>query len=352
MVLYMIQQRKYNIDFLRILACFMVVFLHVSASGWYTAPVSSFEWKTFNFYDTAVRSAVPLFLMISGMLFLSKDTLSVKKLLLKNTTKLVLIYFLWSVFYAIDTLSIQNIIHNFNLKLFISTVLTSKYHLWYLPALISIYFILPILRTVKDIKNGKYLNYILLFFFLFDILLNSISLLSFSQGISTLLNKFDFALGSYCGYFILGYVISKNSSLIKIRSRYLLVLLVFVVSITAIGNYLISANKGTASAILYDSFFISTFIEACIIFIIFQRISTKKISHKLGNRLVKVSRYTLFVYLFHPFVLEHLDRYLGLNTFSMNALISVPIISIIVFLICVLFAFLLDLIPVLNKILL
>ena len=57
-------------DSLRICAAFMVVLLHVSAQYWNVTAVSSNEWKTFNFYDSLARPAVPIFVMLSGMFLL------------------------------------------------------------------------------------------------------------------------------------------------------------------------------------------------------------------------------------------------------------------------------------------
>lgn len=68
------REREYNMDYLRIFACFMVIFLHVAAQNWSSVEVTSREWHVFNLYDTAVRSAVPLFVMLSGKLILSKNT--------------------------------------------------------------------------------------------------------------------------------------------------------------------------------------------------------------------------------------------------------------------------------------
>ncbi len=347
----MIRQRQYNIDLLRILACFMVVFLHVSANCWDAVPVSSFEWKVFNFYDTAVRSSVPLFFMISGMLFLTKESLSTKRLFTKNIAKLVFIYFLWSALYAIDALGLRGIIHNFNFREFVHAVLASKYHLWYLPSLISVYLLLPVIFAVKDHENGRVLRYILLFFLLFAVLRSSIKALPCPENLRALLNKFDFAFASFCGYFILGYVLHKNIDRISVKSVFLLLIFVAVVVLTAIGNYAISAAKGEPSEALYNYFFISTFIEAAVLFVLFLRMPTGTISDKSGKLIGKISRYTFFIYLFHPFLLDHLNANFGLNPLSMNALISVPLIALLVFIVCLAAAFIVEKIPFINKVL-
>ena len=62
-------------DFLRIFATLAVMVLHVAAQNWYGTSVPSFEWQTFNFFDSIVRWGVPIFVMISGALFLNKREL-------------------------------------------------------------------------------------------------------------------------------------------------------------------------------------------------------------------------------------------------------------------------------------
>ena len=62
-------------DFLRIFATLAVMVLHVAAQNWYGTSVPSFEWQTFNFFHSVTRFGVPIFVMISGALFLNKREL-------------------------------------------------------------------------------------------------------------------------------------------------------------------------------------------------------------------------------------------------------------------------------------
>jgi len=61
------------IDHLRVLATFAVVVLHAAARNWYSADVHGFEWRVLNIYNGFVRWGVPVFIMISGALFLNRD---------------------------------------------------------------------------------------------------------------------------------------------------------------------------------------------------------------------------------------------------------------------------------------
>ncbi len=93
-------ERKIYCDYLRLLATFAVIILHVSASNWYSANVNSIEWQSFNFYDSIVRWCVPIFVMISGSLFLNKD-ISLKTIYNKYIPRMIIAFFTWSIFYAL-----------------------------------------------------------------------------------------------------------------------------------------------------------------------------------------------------------------------------------------------------------
>ncbi|OWP82967.1 hypothetical protein BWK59_13040 [Flavobacterium davisii] len=59
---------------LRVLATFSVIFLHSASAILYLyGTISAFDWWIGNIYDSIVRFCVPIFLMISGTLILSKD---------------------------------------------------------------------------------------------------------------------------------------------------------------------------------------------------------------------------------------------------------------------------------------
>ena len=70
-------QRDYNMDLLRILASLMVIVIHVSAYNFLDTPTKSIEWLSYDMYDSIVRSAVPIFLMISGAFFLKNYILKI-----------------------------------------------------------------------------------------------------------------------------------------------------------------------------------------------------------------------------------------------------------------------------------
>lgn len=67
------------LDLLRILASIAVVIIHICSSKWYAINSNTNEWSILNIYDSLSRWAVPVFVMISGAIFLSSDY-SIEKL--------------------------------------------------------------------------------------------------------------------------------------------------------------------------------------------------------------------------------------------------------------------------------
>lgn len=347
------QKRQYNLDLFRIFACVMVLILHAAGHNWSKVSPESAAWQAFNFYDVLVRSAVPLFFMLSGKLFLSRDDISLKRLFSKNIFKLVFVYFLWSFLYAVDTIGLKSLMTSFDLSQLWSVFVSGKYHLWYLPSLISVYLLIPVFISIKSYKNGKMLDYIAILFFIFSIAGYSIQLLPLDGSVTELFRKFSFVFDGYCGYFLFGHILDKYSERLKRIPTFVLVFLFFItVSATAAGSCFLSVRAGKGIAVLYDGFFISTFVEAATIFMLFLRFPQLNLSKTAGKVIQKLSKYTLFVYLFHPYVIEHVYLWFGLDTLSFAPVLSVPLISLGLFAVCVAVAMILDKIPFVRKVLL
>ena len=66
------EKRCIYFDILRIVACFAVIIIHVCS--WYLySDINSPNWQVFNFYNSIVKWSVPIFVMISGALFLKAN---------------------------------------------------------------------------------------------------------------------------------------------------------------------------------------------------------------------------------------------------------------------------------------
>lgn len=92
--------RTVYFDYLRVSAAFAVMIVHISAQNWYVADVNGSGWKMFNFYDSIVRWGVPVFVMISGSLFLSRD-IPQEKIFSKYVLRMVTSFIAWSFIYTL-----------------------------------------------------------------------------------------------------------------------------------------------------------------------------------------------------------------------------------------------------------
>ncbi len=349
----MIKKREYNLDALRILACFMVVVLHTSAQNWNVVSFTAPQWQAFNLYNSAVRSAVPLFFMLSGKLFLSKASFSLKDFFLKNALKLALIYVLWSVLYAVDELGVSFFLKAFEFRTFATAVITSKYHLWYLPELLSVYLMFPVLFALKQVQNGKPLVYIAILIFLCTILRGSLLVLVDNAALFSWLGRVSFGMGYACGYFVLGHLLDQyRDRFKKIPSPVLGLAFALLVLITALLTHLKSLKTGIPCQDFYSYTFLTNYLEAMVLFLLFLRLPVHPQSAGSAARLTGLSRYTLFVYLIHPFLLEHLKGRFGLDTLSFSPWLSVPLIAAMVFFLSVGAAWIIDRIPGIRRLLL
>ncbi len=86
-------------DILRIIATFAVIVIHVSASKWYHSPIREFNWQIYNLYDSLVRWSVPIFVMLSGMLFLNPEKeITTGEIFRKYIFRILLAIIFWECF--------------------------------------------------------------------------------------------------------------------------------------------------------------------------------------------------------------------------------------------------------------
>jgi len=122
---------NFGIDFARVVACLMVIVVHVAATNFYTF---SDKWWATNFWDSLTRGCVPLFLMISGALLLNKDE-SLGVFIRKRFSKIIPPLLFWSLAY----LALNNYRHVEPLTIMQIFLGPAMYHLWYLYAILGLY---------------------------------------------------------------------------------------------------------------------------------------------------------------------------------------------------------------------
>ena len=135
--------RKYYLDILKIISCIAVIVLHTCSRDMKLVSPISNRYQVLNFFDSLTRFAVPIFVMVSGALFLNKNKkVDVKRLYTKNVLRLFSAYLFWSIVYGLFS---YYCLKNYTslISAMQSVMLMSYFHLWFIPMMISIYLLIP-----------------------------------------------------------------------------------------------------------------------------------------------------------------------------------------------------------------
>lgn len=324
---------------LRFLATIGVIILHVSGQILIQyGTVSNFVWGVGNFYDSAVRFCVPVFVMLTGALLLPKKY-ELGEFLRKRFLRIVLPFLFWSMVYilfALNTKLIQN--QNITTLEIITWGLNllrlgSSTHLWYIYMIIGIYLITPIIsKWIQNCKENEIVYFLIIW--LFALIMNQPILEKYNTEVD--LSYF----ADFIGYLVLGYYLSVKTFKYS-KSVIAITAILFVVtgiSVTIAGTYFLTSDDGKFNEYFYGYMTLNTLIVSIGIFLFFKYFNTTK-SLKVIDFL---SKYSYGIYLVHVLVLFYLSKY-GIDYSLMNPIFSIPITSFL----CLIFSTFI--IYVLNK---
>ncbi len=339
------KQRIYYLDYLRVFATFAVVVIHVVAQLWYSEAPKSFNWQILNIYNSLSRWAVPIFVMISGVVFLQRD-IKIRNIYTKYIPRLAVAYLLWQFLYAAVGGG-----RNVKETIFATVTSITRYHLWYIPMIIGIYMCIPILKTI--VTSEKTTKYFLGIAFIFTYLLPQLIMIAshfFSEPasdmISSVLDKFDFyIISGYSSYFIAGYVLNKVE-LSKLKRRIIYILGVFGFISTIVCTVFISLILNTQIDYFYGYLTVNILFCSLAVFVWF-KYNVHSIP-KLDKIISKMSQYSFGTYLVHVFVMETLQHF-GFGIKLFNPIFSVPIVSLLIFIVSFAISAILNQIPILKK---
>lgn len=153
------------LDYLRMMACVMVIVIHVSAA--YVVETGGLYWDVGNFFDGYARVSVPLFFMISGYFFFND-----KKPKTKNFLKIICTL----LFYSLFSLVVAELIQSW-FKIYVSKNWLKApvyYHLWYLYRILLIY-VCAILINSRKLSSNHLLVMFIVFFVVCNPAINDIS---------------------------------------------------------------------------------------------------------------------------------------------------------------------------------
>ena len=340
------KERKVYFDYLRVFATFAVIILHVSTQNWHSTDVNGFDWQVFNFFDSIVRWGVPIFVMISGSLFLNRE-IPLSKIFSKYIRRMITAFIVWSVIYAVltDGPMIKRV----------STLVMGRYHMWFILMIVGIYMCIPFIKAIAE--SDFRVKYFLLLSFIFSFVFPEIITLTKDLG-NELVVRASNALTSnltnigmqmvlgYSSYFILGYYLDKIE--LNRRQRLIIYALGFVgFTFTIVMDLIVALKTQNCCDNYYGYFNVNILFEAVAVFTLFKYRKYEK--DKMNAIIQKMSKFSFGAYCVHVLIIEQLDKRLGLNTLSFNPILAVLSLGIIVFVVSFSLSVLLNRIPIVKK---
>lgn len=324
-------RREKNLDALRVLATFMVITLHVSAT-YVRGNINNINiyFTLGNFFNSFTRVCVPIFVMLSGAFLIDNPDNQIYGCFYKKTLKNIIVpTLIWSVLYFIysiiilvirDTIMAENINMMEYIRPFLAWIKGEPfYHLWYMYMIIGLYIFTPILIKLKDrigeVKLLKLSFILIVIGMIIEVKINLIWPIKFIQ---------------YLGYFIIGYSLRRNYKE-KCRNPFYFIggyiifsLLIFAITEIVVSQSLIQDNK------LYFYGYLTPFVCGGAICLFVAFINMKGINIYIG----KFSENSFGIYLIHAFILSLIELFLIKDLGKdYNPIWCIPIVSVAIFLV-------------------
>jgi surface polysaccharide O-acyltransferase-like enzyme len=327
------------VDLIRTVAIVFVILLHASAEPNPNIDMMSPQavqlWWTADIYGAIARTAVPLFVMLTGALLLqpSKTEEPLRVFFKKRWNRIGIPVIFWMiVFFAWNTLARGQPLTPTSI---VDGVLVGPYvQFWYVYLLIGLYLITPVIRVVVAHANWSTARYFLLLWFIGTGVVSLLTLTSFSSQVVWFRDNV-FLITGMLGYFFLGAYITR----LKLRRFITFSILAGGVVWTIFATYLLIGSLGE----FYGTFFMdassfSIILTSIAIFLILAAVPNQSLQKwpKTNKILQTISANTLPIYLFHLIILETLQKgYLGIqiSVTNLNPVIAIPLATSVTLLI-------------------
>lgn len=328
MILIPKEPRNGVIDILKTISIVGILIIHISASGFLTYPINSFNWYASVFWGTLIRFSVPVFFMCSGALLLDpRKEITLKTLYGKYLLRIIAALFFWAAAYELFGIIVgyistgvwdsqQIITAAKNLILF-----RHHFHLYYLHIIILVYVFLPITRVFVGNATKSQLKYALIIWFLAGILYPFIKQFYPFTLLSGIPLQYSINMTySAIGYGIAGYYLKeyKSQQWAKYAVLYLLgFLLVFT------GTSLGSVSQGA-----FNSMFLEGMTPGVAFMAIglFGAVSAKYADKPGCSPVRKLSLASFCIFLVHDFF-NIIFNSIGFNIHLFSPWLAIPVIT-------------------------
>ncbi len=346
-------KRVLYLDILKTIAIFGVLIIHITAEGF--TNLSGGEYVFSGIVSCLVRFSVPVFVMVSGALFLNKNKIvTVKKIYTSYIPRILWALVIFSVFYELVPVFITfvktgiidkslmeagffNLIH-----------LNTHYHLYYLYIIVIIYMLVPVVKVFLKSATRNNILYLILFMLAFSIVMPNLKgIYPFSKINGGMTNQYMINLTyGMLLYFLSGHYLSEY----ELDSKKKLAIYVLGIAgavFTAAATLTEQGRYGAFIGKYIEAMSINVFFMSIALFVFIKNISVKV---KKGSFFVFISKASFLIYLIHDFY-NILLRELGIYLIAFPVYLSIPILFLLVLSLSLITYLIVRKIPLINKIL-
>lgn len=309
------QQKKYFIDYLRIVSCIGVILIHTCYIGYQTQhmPYEVLAQKRviYMLINNIALFAVPVFLMISGYLFLDPNReIPLKKMYGKYVLRITLCIGIYGIPFSLmenvfdtRTLSVTTVIKA------IEDVLRGKTwaHMWYLYTIVGIYLMTPLIKYLIRHMHRYIVHASIGVLFLYSMTGKSIP---------------------FVGIGLLYYLIGWQLCTIELKKGMKIIL--YIAGIGAMGvnlSYSLYSfyRNGQEVCKLADYDTWTTFFTALALFVAFNNI--QGMQRPLHKGLQSLADCSFGIYLIHPVFINLTYKFLKLYPIGYSEWLSIPVFA-------------------------
>ncbi len=294
-----LEKREIWLDVLKIVSAFFIVQIHTVGGG-YQSSFGSDGWWTVHFLNVIPRFAVPVFMMISGVLLLGREIPIGKAA--KKAGKAVVLLVGWNLVYLLlNRLLRDNNADVWKEILAIPVKRQFSGHLWYIYFLVWMYLFNPVLSSLYRALSVRERCFFVLITLLIPGALDLYNSWYSFGGASPIQSWQLYMVPSYAGLMVLGRLLYDEAG--KIRFKWLLGMFCTVVGFS--GAYFLTAayckTRGASSDLFMSENRLFIVIFAMGVFLLAAALSGWLNGMSGGGKrvIVFISKRSLGIYLFH-----------------------------------------------------
>lgn len=329
------------LDILRVFSAFTIVFLHISAAYLENVvPLGSVNWFITDLYLAFTRFAVPVFVMISGVFFLNpQKDLTIGQMYKHYIFRILTVLLGWALF---RTLLMNVWLGHAPVSAWAPDVFTSIKWYWFLPMIIGLYMMTPVLRALSALNNRKVLAYFIVLSFVMALCLPMLENVErFYWPMAIRPSAFTDILKIPClvfgAHFVFGYYAYTYD--IGFRMKKVLYASAVVSWLLMAGGGYVFWNEKANPLYFYFMFGASlapfSFLTGAAVFLLAKDWLGKiSFSPAAASFMRRLAYYSLGVYMLHIILVELGIHFGVFKALSFCPAILVPVLAVVLFMLC------------------